>query len=432
MKKQWLTRFLLSFVILWTNFVFAADWPQWRGPNRDGVWSQTGVVKTFSSPQLPIRWRAQIANGYSGPTVANGFVYVTDRLTEPNEIERVLCFDAATGKAVWSCQYPCKYQKIGYPDGPRASVTINDGRAYSLGTTGLLHCFDALKGTVLWSKDLNQEYKIRMPIWGIAASVLVEGNSVILQIGGDKACMVAFDKTDGREIWKALDDPASYSSPIMIQQAGKRVCVCLTGNRVVGIDPLTGGLYWEVPFPPTRGVIAVATPVLKDNFLLVTSFFDGSLMIKVDPDQLAAKEIWRRKGADEQHTDGLHCMISTPVILGDYIYGIDSYGQLRCLKRDTGDHVWESQTVVPFARWATAHLVQNGPHIWMFNERGELIISKLSPEGYQEISRTKLIEPTTGQLNSRGGVCWTHPAFAGTCIYVRNDKELICADLSEK
>jgi outer membrane protein assembly factor BamB len=425
-------RHILISVLLCSSSVFASDWPQWRGPNRDGVWEQAGVVEKFTSSQLPIRWRVPVANGYSGPTVANGLVYVTDRLTEPNQVERVLCFDAASGKMVWSFQYPCKYQKIGYPDGPRASVTVDNSRAYSLGTTGLLYCFDAAKGTVLWSKDLNQEYKIRMPIWGISASPLVEGNSVIVQIGGQNACLVAMDKTSGKEIWKAFDDPASYCSPIMIQQAGKRVCVCLTGSRVIGFDPATGKLYWEVAFPAPRGVIAVATPVFKDNFLFLTSFFDGSLMIKVDPDKLAAKEVWRRKGADEQHTDALHSMITTPVILGDYIYGIDSYGELRCLKRDTGDRVWESQAAVPNARWATIHLVQNGPNTWMFNERGELIISKLSPDGYQEISRTKLIEPTTGQLESRGGVCWTHPAFAGTCIYVRNDKELVCADLSQK
>jgi outer membrane protein assembly factor BamB len=432
MKKQWLPRLILSTVILCVNTVFAADWPQWRGPNRDGVWSETQVVSTFTSPQLPIRWRAPIANGYSGPTIANGLVYVTDRLTEPNELERVLCFNAATGKAVWSFQYPCKYQKISYPDGPRTSVTINDGRAYSLGTTGLLYCFDAAKGTVLWSRDLNKEYKIKMPMWGISASPLVEGNSLILQIGGDKAGVVALDKTSGKEIWKALDDPLCYSSPIMIQQTGKRVLVCMTAARVVGLDPLTGKLDWEIPFPSPRGAISVATPVFKDNFLFVTSFFDGSLMIKVAPDQLTAKEVWRRKGADEQHTDALHSMITTPIMLGDCIYGIDSYGELRCLKRDTGDRVWVSQAVMPNARWATAHLVQNGAHTWMFNERGELIISTLSPDGYKEISRTKLIEPTTGQLESRGGVCWTHPAFADKCIFIRNDKELICADLSQK
>ena len=425
-------RYILIPVLLWGSFIFAADWPQWRGPNRDGVWSQTGVVNAFSSPQMPIRWRVPIANGYSGPTVAKGLVYVTDRLTEPNEIERVHCFDAATGKSVWSYSYPCKYQKVGYPDGPRASVSINDGRAYSLGTTGLLHCFDAAKGTMLWSKDLSQDYKIRMPIWGISTSPLVEGNAIIVQIGGRNACLVALDKSTGEEIWKALDDSASYSSPIMIQQAGIRVLVCLTGSRVVGLDPLTGRLYWEVPFPAEQMTISAATPVIKDNFLLVTSFYDGSLLIQVDPDKLTAKKIWWHKGSDEQHTEALHCMISTPIMLGDYIYGIDSYGQLRCLKRDTGDRIWESQAAVPFARWATVHMVQNGSHTWMFNERGELIISTLSPDGFHEISRTKLIEPTTGQLESRGGVCWAHPAFAGTCIYVRNDKELLCADLAQK
>jgi len=410
-----------------------ADWPQWRGPNRDGIWREKGIVEKFETSRLEIRWQAAIANGYSGPTVANGRVYVTDRLASPTQIERVHCFNAMTGVRIWSHAYECKYERVDHRNGPRASVTIDENRAYSLGTMGHFFCFDAAKGEVLWSKDLNAEYKIRMPLWGISASPLIESNLVVVQIGGkDNACIVAFDKVTGQEKWRALNDSASYSSPIVIEQAGKRVLVCWTVERVVGLDPLTGKLYWQHPFPPARLSQNIATPVFKNNYLIVSSFFDGSLLLKVNPDKLAVEKVWQRRGPNERNTDSLHCCISTPVLQGDYIYGVDSYGELRCLDLHTGDRIWESLDAVPKARWANIHLVRHEDKIWMFNERGELIISRLTPNGYDEISRSKLIEPTQGQLNQRGGVCWSHPAFAYKHVFIRNDEALLCADLSAK
>jgi len=156
------------------------------------------------------------------------------------------------------------------------------------------------------------------------------------------------------------------------------------------------------------------------------------MLLKLDKDRLAASVVWRRQGPDEQHTDSLHSIISTPILLDDAIYGVDSYGELRCLDLMTGDRMWEDLSAVPKARWATIHFVRNADKVWMFNERGELIISKLSRKGFEEISRAKLIEPTTGQLSQRGGVCWSHPAFADKHVFARNDSELVCADLSAK
>jgi outer membrane protein assembly factor BamB len=409
--------------------VLGADWPQWRGPNRDGVWPEDGVVERFTQPQLPICWRAEIGSGYSGPTVAAGRVYVTDRVAAPTQLERVHCFDAMTGGKLWSREYKCDYEQVAKRDGPRASVTVDDRRAYALGTMGHLHCFDAVTGEILWKKDLKTEYKIRLPMWGIAAAPLIENDLVVVNVGGkDGACLIAFDKAGGRERWKSLDDDASYSAPIIIDQAGKRVLVCLTGQRIVGLNPRTGKLYWQLLFPPKRMVHHIASPVFDDGRLFVSSFFEGSLLLGIDPDKLAVRELWRRAGASERNTDALHCCISTPIIDGAHIYGVDGYGQLRCLDLHTGDRVWESLDAVTSDRWATVHMVRNRDKIWMFNEHGELIISELSPGGFREISRAKLIEPTEGQLER--GVCWAHPAFAYRRVYARNDKEIVCADLS--
>ena len=266
---------------------------------------------------------------------------------------------------------------------------------------GNLHCLDAANGKVLWKKDLLTEYKIRMPIWGIAAAPLVDGDRVIVQIGGeDGACLVAFDKQSGAEQWRALDDAASYSAPVLIRQAGRPVLVVWTGANVAGLDPVTGEVLWRYPFHPKRMVINVPTPVIYGERLFVSAFYDGALMLRLRQDRPAVEKIWRRFGSDEQNTDALHAMISTPYLEGDYVYGVDSYGQLRCLDAKTGDRIWEDRTAVPPARWATIHMVRNGRRMWMFNERGELLIGELSPKGFHEISRAKLLEPTTEQLRS--------------------------------
>jgi outer membrane protein assembly factor BamB len=284
-------------------------------------------------------------------------------------------------------------------------------------------------GDVLWKHDCKTEYSIVMPVWGISAAPLIYQDNVIVHIGGKKATIVAFDKASGREVWRALNERAQYSAPILVEQAGQPVVVCWTGDSIVGLNPATGAVHWRHELTPKKMPIGVATPVVQGDRLFVTSFYDGSLMLRLKPDALAVEQIWRRVGGSEDHTDALHSIISTPVILGDHIYGVDSYGELRCLKASDGERVWEDLTATPKNRWSTIHFVQNGDRTWMFNERGELIIAKLSPQGFQEISRAKLLKPTVQQLNRRGGVCWSHPAFAYGHVFARNDEELVCASL---
>lgn len=408
----------------------ADDWPQWRGPGRDGVWREKGLVDRFAGPELPVKWRVPVGSGYCGPTVAGGRVFLMDRQAEPAQQERVLCLDAASGKVLWTHAYPAIYGQIGYQAGPRASVTVTDGLAYALGATGQFHCLEATTGKVVWKRDLDKEYQIRMPVWGIAASPLIEGDLVITQIGGEgDACVIALDRKTGQERWKALPDQASYSAPIMVQQAGKRVLVVWTGDRVVGMDPQTGKLHWQEAFPSRQVVIAVASPVVEGDRLFLTSFYQGSMMLRLKQDSLGVEKLWERRGQNERSTDALHSIIATPLMEGGHVYGVDSYGELRCLDGKTGDRVWENLTAVPKARWSTIHFVKNGDRTWMFNERGQLIIGKLSPKGFEEISRAQLLQPTLEQLPQRGGVCWSHPAFANQSIYARNDKELVCASL---
>ena len=424
---------IFGFILAVSSLCHADDWPQWRGPNRDGVWRETGIVEKFDKPQLDIEWRAEIGPGYSGPTVANGRVYVTDRQTEPKQAERVLCFNAANGKSIWKHEYDCSYEGISYTAGPRAAVTIDDGRAYSLGAMDNLFCFNAATGDIVWQKDLKKLYDAHIPGWGIAAAPLIDGNRLILNVGGEHACVVALDKKTGDEIWKSLDDPAQYSAPIIIQQGSRPVLVIWTGAAVVGLDPATGNKYWREDMQPLHMPIGIATPVFDGQRLFVSSFYDGSLMLRLKTDeagQPSAERLWRKVGTDEQRTQSLHCMIGTPILEGNYVYGLDSYGQLRCLDADTGQRIWESQQAVPKARWSTTHMVRLVDRLVMFNERGELLFGRASPDGFEEISRAKLIDPTTDQLNQRDGVCWSHPAFANRHVYARNDRELVSANLA--
>ena len=429
-------RYLLSLSLLAISGCHAGsgldDWPQWRGPKRDGVWRETGLIEKFSEPRLKILWRADISSGYSGPTVADGRVFVFDRVTKgTQQSERVHCFDARSGDKLWMYAYDCPYIGVDYPAGPRGSITLHEGRAYALGTMGNFHCFDAAGGEILWSKDLNTEYEIRMPIWGITCSPLIEKDLVIVQIGGSGgANLVAFDRETGEECWKALEDDASDSSPIVIDQAGRRVLVCWTGARLVGLDPANGHLHWEHSLPPKKFVRNCASPVWVKDFIVVTSFFGGAAVFRLKPQELGIEKVWQRAGASEKETDGLHTNFAEPMIQGDYIYGVDSYGQLRCLETATGKRVWENLEAIPQQRWSTLRFVPNGDHVWMFTELGDLIISRLSPEGYEELSRAHLIKPTTEQLPSRrGGVCWSYPAFAYQHVFARSDEEIVCASL---
>ena len=227
---------------LFRPFVFAAllvggtpplsadDWPQWRGPQRDGVWRETGIVEKFSSPQLQPVWTATVGPGYSGPTVAGDRVYLTDRVNEPAPQERVRCFDRSTGKPLWTHTYPCVYRDIDYALGPRAAVTVVDGRAFAYGAMGHAHALDAASGQVLWARDLATEYGVKLNVWAVSGAPLVVGDLVIFQVGGPPdACVVALDVKTGRERWRALDGQPSYSAPRLVRLGEREVVLVWTG-----------------------------------------------------------------------------------------------------------------------------------------------------------------------------------------------------------
>lgn len=427
--------------IFWLGFLMAAlggclasradEWPQWFGPQRDGIWRETGILDKFPPGGPEVRWRAPLGTGYSGPAVAHGRVYVMDRLVSTNgpDLERVLCLDENEGKILWTQTYPCKFS-ISFPAGPRSTPAVEGGKVYTFGAMGLLACWDAASGKQLWSHDVVKEYKAKPPTWGFAGQPLVFGDKLICLAGGSNACVIAFHKDTGQEIWRALSawEPG-YSAPVVITAGGCRQLIVWHPQALNSLDPETGKVYWSQPCTVKAGM-SIATPRKMGDYLLVSSFYNGSILMRLAADQPKATLVWQGKSESEVNTEGLHSVIGTPVIENGCIFGVCSYGQLRCLKLETGERIWE--TFAPVAgkstRWGAAFLVKNGDRFFLWNELGDLIIARLSLQGYEELSRAHLLEPANRDPGRK--VVWSHPAFANRCVYARNDKEIICVSLA--
>ena len=435
---------LLAVTLLSSGALLADDWPQWLGPRRDGVWRETGVLDKFPVGGPKVLWKQPVGGGFSGPAVAEGRVYVMDRtgakLGKGKESagkdglaskERVLCFAAADGKLLWKHEYDCTYRVL-YPSGPRATCAVAGGKVYALGTMGDLHCLDAAKGDVLWRKSLPELGKTKPPVWGYASHPLVDGDLVYTLAGGDNSAVIALDKDTGAVRWQALTVKEVGYAPLMIYTAGgKRQLIAWHTEAIAGLDPATGKTYWSQAFPdgePERPGISVAAPRLENDFLFVSSPHHGSLMLRLGKDKPGAEVVWKGKSREVGRPDGLHSLMGAPVLQGGHVYGVCNFGELRCLKADTGQRLWEHPTVERKALGPTTFLVPHGDRFFLFDDQGDLIIARLTPKGYEELDRAHVIEPT---LHSRGrDVVWCHPAFALSCLFVRNDEELVCVSLA--
>ncbi len=423
---------------------WADDWPQWLGPERDAVWRETGIVEHFPKGGPKIRWRVPIGAGYSGPAVAGGRVYVLERrlgeqVKNPANpfdrgripgVEAVVCLNEADGKIVWRHEYDCPYT-VSYASGPRTTPSVSDGKVYTLGAEGNLLCLDASTGAEIWSRDFKKDFGIATPMWGFAGHPLIDGAKLICLAGGNGSVAVAFDKQTGKELWRALSaQEPGYAPPVIYEAGGKRQLIVWDPEAVNSLDPESGALYWSQPCKANAGM-SIATPRKLGDLLFVTSFYNGSLMLRLDATKPGASKIWESQKVSEKNTDGLHTVMSTPFLEAGFIYGVGSYGQLRCLKAETGDRIWETFAATTGGepvRWGNAFLVKNGGRFFLFNEKGDLIIAKLSPAGYEEISRAHLLEPTNS--DPFRNVVWSHPAFANRSVYARNDREIVCASLA--
>jgi outer membrane protein assembly factor BamB len=367
-----------------------------------------------------------VAEGYSGPAVADGRVFLTDRLID-GEFERLLCFDAETGKPLWKHQYFTRYT-VSYPAGPRATPVVDGDRVYFIGTQGDMFCMTVDEGKILWQKNFPQDFGTELPIWGMAASPLVDGDKLITLVGGkNDGLVVCFDKLTGKEIWRALNGAdAGYCPPVIYEFGGRRQLIIWHPAAIASLDPETGKVLWEIPWAIKAG-LCIPMPRKIDDRLFLTSFYEGPRMLQVGADSVEI--LWKGNGVNEEKTDKLHSIMSTPVVTETSIFGVCSYGQLRGLKTSTGERVWETLDATGRGRWWNAFIIPQGNRYFLHNEQGDLIIANLTDTGYEEISRAKLIEPT--RPVERRMTIWSHPAFAMKSVFARNYKELIRVDLSK-
>jgi outer membrane protein assembly factor BamB len=417
--------------------VNAEDWPQWMGQRRDNVWRESGLIDKFPDKGPRTVWRVPVAGGFAGPAVAGGRVYVTDYVTKDDVkvgnfgrkkfsgTERVLCLDEATGQEIWKYEYPVTYG-ISYPAGPRCTPNVNDGKVYTLGAEGNLYCFDAQSGSVVWSKDLPVEYKTKTALWGYAGHPLIDGDMLICVVGGEGSHVVAFDKHTGTELWRSLtSSEQGYSPPVIIEAAGKRQLILFHPSGVTSVDPQTGREYWNVDYEASNGLVSM-TPIRSGNLLFAAGYSNKNILIELGTDEPSASVLWR----DEQKT-AISPVNVQPFLENDLLYGLDQDGSLYGVELKTGTRVWKSTEPLSSKRpprSGTAFIIKQGDRFWMFNELGELIIAKMSPEGYTEIDRTKVIEPSN--VAQGRNVVWSAPAWANKKVFIRNDNECICVDLA--
>ena len=413
-------------IILSVGDASGDDWPQFRGPNRDSVWSEVGILQNFPADGLKIRWRASVGAGHASPVVSSGRVYVTDFETQkPKARERVHCYDEKSGKSLWTYRdevdYPASFNPKN-PSGPCPTPIVEAGYLFTLGTTGHLVCLDTNKGEVVWKKILGKEYHlVESP--NLTPCPLIEGDLLIVLIGGKPgACVVAFDKRTGREVWRALDDPArAFSSPIVISAGGKRQLIVWTPKGVTSLDPSTGQLWWREELV-TREDYAGAAPVFQGDHLLVSG-----LMFQLDREKPVASVLWPERKSLSLRILSNTCM---PLIQGGEIYAGKISGRFVCLDRRTGRQLWETDKVTNQQNYASIHLTPNGNSVLLFTDQGDLIRARLDRVGYHELSRVHLVDPTF--LVGGRKVVWAPPAFANGHIFARSGKELICASLEAK
>ena len=401
--------------LLFAGIAMADDWSQWLGPNRDA--SSPETVTPWKEPP-PILWRHPVGEGNSSPVVANGRVFIHAKVKDKNE-EQVFAWDAQTGKPLWQTTSPrAAFQSL-YGNGPRATPAVSGNRIYTFGITGVLRCLETDTGKQVWEVDTLHEFAAKNLFFGMSCSPLVEGNNVLVNVGGKGASVVAFDKATGTVAWKDLDDRASYSSPIVFGTGKERQVIFLTQQGLVSLNPSEGSLFWRFPLVDQL-LESSTTPVHVGDVLVASSITYGSvgLHLATKDGKPSATQLWKN--------DALTCYFSTPVAVGpDYLYlvtgttsrAFSAQATLHCIEAKTGKERWQKPKV---GKYHATLLPTGNQKLLMLEEAGNLVLLDPDPKEYRELARSKIC-----------GETWAHPALANGRLYVRDDKEVICLRLAE-
>ena len=389
----------------------AEDWPQHLGPTRNGVNAGGGLTTVWPKSGPTLLWAYEVGEGFAGPAVAKGKLVLFHRVEDHDAVD---CVDAITGKLIWRFRYPTDYRDgFGFDNGPRAVPAIADGRVYTFGAQGLLHCLDFKTGKKLWAVDTRAEYRSDKGFFGSAASPLVEGDHVVLNVGGrDGHGIVAFDRKTGKLAWHATDHEAGYSSPTAATIGGRRYIFVFTREGLVALNPKDGKVVFQFPFRARMNAsVNAATPLIqKDLLFLSTSYRVGGKLIRVKDD--AYQEVWANDTSMSNH-------YATCVIHDGHLYGLHGRQEydpeLRCVELTTGKVKWS-------APMGAATVTLAGQHLLVMTEQGELIMAEASPNRYKKLASAPILAATVR----------AYPALAADLFYARNGETLVCIDLRRK
>ncbi len=402
----------------------AAEWPQWRGPNRDGVSGEVGLLKEWSPNGPKVLWKVPLGEGFSGISVSQGRVYTM--FSEGND-EFVVCLDATDGGEIWRFRSDKNYHEGQGGNGPRATPTIDGDLLFTISAYGKLYALNAANGQEVWSHDLQRKFGSDMPRWGFSTSPLVDGESLLVEVGGKgEKSIAAFNKKTGDVIWSSYKDKLGYSSPIAVTIKGIRQIIFLTGTKVVSVSPTDGTIYWQRPWKTDYDINA-ATPVFipPDKVLISSGYDTGAAVLQmrvfVSPDDdrtvgeqisenqatIRIKEIWKNRKMKNQ--------FSSSVLHANYLYGFDN-SILKCIEANTGEEQWKSRG------FGKGTVILADGHLIILSDRGKLGLAEATPAGYMEKASAKVLN----------GLCWTAPTLAGGKLYVRNEEEMVCLDMTGK
>jgi outer membrane protein assembly factor BamB len=398
---------VLSLVV--ASPVVAGDWPQWLGPNRDGTTPE--IVKPWTeSPK--VLWKMPVGEGHSSPVVAGDKVFLHAKVGGKDE-EKLTIFEAGSGKEVGSSVQPRKKFSSVFGLGPRATPIVTpDGTIVTFGVTGILNAQGSASN---WLKDTLETNKAANLKFGVSASPIIDSDRVIVAVGGKGASLVAYNLKNGEIAWKTLNDPASYASPILIEQGGKKLLVALTADAIVAVQPTDGQQVWRFPFSDTIAESST-TPIKVGDRLIASSITLGSVSLKLT--EKDGKPAVEKEWANRELT----CYFSTPAAVGDHLYMVTGSllpgagVTLQCVETATGKSVWEHKKV---GKYHAALLRTGDNKLLMHSDSGELVLIDPDPKEYRELCRAKIC-----------GQTWAHPAIANGKLFVRDARELLCVQLA--
>lgn len=390
-------------------------WPQWRGPWRDGVSEESEFLTNWPESGPKVLWKQPCGVGYSSFAVADGKVYT---MAQEGGNEVVLCWEAETGKRLWRFGYPAKFTDS-YGNGPRCTPTVEDGRVYTVGATGKMHCLktepESEDGEVIWSKDLLSEYNSNNMRWGTSFSPLIYKDLIYVTPGGDGHCAVALDKKTGKEVWKALDGPAGYSSPIVVTLADTVQILYFTGTEVAGLNPETGEVLWQTPWE-TRYDCNTATPIVSDNYVFVSSGYGTGCGLfeveKTSEGKFSVHEVYKKHHVMDTH-------FSSCVLHEGHVYGFND-DRFSCLDMRTGKTKWQDRKRTVKAKGAC--MLADG-YLFIQDGDGPLVLAKATPEKFEPIVTASIGEESQ---------CWVCPVLANGRLYTRDRNGVTCFDLLTK